>query len=794
MKTVFQESVKIDQPMKKTTLLLFLLFSVLVFSQKKTTYTIGTLLDNQTAELTPLVQKLQTEIQAVVGEDATINFPKERILVNDYSVEKARQNYNQLLNDDTDIILAFGSLNNQIINALATYEKPVILFGAVNKDMSTLDFSKTTSGIHNFTYLVESRSYLEDLKKFKTLTGFKELGIVIEKPLLDLLPWEATFDKELQELEATYKLIPFENTADIIGNLEGIDAVYLAGGFFLSQEENRQLAEAFIARKLPSFTSNGVDDVEAGIMATNQSDETLGQFFRRIALTVESYINGTPLAELPVYIDYAPRLTINYNTADLVNVPIKYSLISETDFVGENKNAISEKQYGLLTVIDDALKENLGLRSTGKDVELAVQDVKSAKSNYLPSITASGTGTYVDPNLAEISNGQNPEFSTSGNITLNQTLFSESANAGIAIQKNLQKAQQENFNAAELDVIFNASNAFFNTLILKANTRIQVQNLQLTKRNLQIAEQNFEAGQSGKSDVLRFRSQMAQNTQGMVEAINQMQQGFIALNQVLNNPVDLEIDVEDVDLGSGVFEKYNYDELTNLLDDPTLRDPFIDFLIEEAYANAPELQSLKYNIAATERNIKLNGPGRFLPTLSLQGQYNETFSRSGAGSTAPQGFALVDNNYNVGLSLSIPIVNRNQNNINKKTALIQKEQLEINTLDTELAIAVNVRNGVLNLVNQVSNIELSKISEETAKESLELTQTSYSNGAVNIVQLLDAQNNYLNAQLSRVNATYNFLISSLQLERFLGYYFLLNSDEDNDAFRQRFFEFLNTRN
>ncbi|MEM7382089.1 MAG: TolC family protein, partial [Bacteroidota bacterium] len=466
----------------------------------------------------------------------------------------------------------------------------------------------------------------------------------------------------------------------------------------------------------------------------------------------------------------------------------------DTDFVGEFINVLSEKRYTLLTTIDDALKNNLNLQSSQKDVELSNQDVKSAVSNYIPSVTASGTGTYIDPDLAEVSNGQNPEFSTTGNITLQQTIFSEAANANISIQKSLLKAQEANFNATELDLIFDAANVYFNSLILKANLQIQSRNLDLTKRNLEIATQNFEAGQAGKSDVLRFRSQMAQNTQSMVEAVNQLEQGFISFNQVLNNPTGMEIDVEDVDMDDEIFSEYNYDQLVSLLDDSTLRDPFIEFLIEEAYKNAPELRVLDYNLEATDRNVKLNSYGRLLPTLALQGQYNRTFSRSGAGSVAPVGFPQVDSNYNLGLSLSIPIINQNLTNINRQTAIIQKEQLEINKENTTLAISANVRNGVLGLVNQLSNISLSQVSEEAAKEALDLTQTSYSSGAVNIVQLLDAQNNYLNAQLARTNAVYNFLLNALQLERFLGYYFLLNSEEDNNAFRQRIFEFLNSRN
>ncbi|MGI9553164.1 MAG: TolC family protein [Aurantibacter sp.] len=780
--------------MKKLLPLVFLFATFLCLSQTKQTYDIGILLDFRTEETDPLLDRLQLEITSVVGEDAIVNFPEENILVNNYSLQKAQDNYDRLLANETDIILAFGPVTNQIVDRVTDHLKPTILFGAINRDFSAIDLTKNTSGIHNLTYLVESESFKEDLTKFKELTNFKKLGIVIEKGLVDILPYEEVYDRELRTLDAEYRLIPFTTVSDITSNLEGIDAVYIAGGFFMTKEENLLLAKTFIDKKLPSFTINGTDDVADGIMATYQTGENLDQFFRRIALSIEAYLNGTPLADLPVYIDYTPRLTLNYNTAESIGVPIKYSLVAETDFVGEFKNVISEKQYNLLTVIDEALKNNLNLQVSGKDVALSTQDFRAAKSNYLPSVTASSTGTYIDPDLAEISGGQNPEFSTAGNISLQQTLFSEAANANIAIQRNLQKAQEEVFSAAELDLIFDASNTFFNTLILKANLQIQKQNLDLTKRNLQIARQNFEAGEAGKSDLLRFRSEMAQNTQAMIEGINQLEQGFVNLNQVLNNPVDMEIDVEDAELDEGIFERYNYEELITLLDDPTLREPFIAFLIQEANKNSPELRSLVHNLSATERNIKLNSYGRLLPTLGLQGSYNHTFSRSGVGSTAPQGVSLLDNNYNVGLSLSIPLINQNLTNINRQTAVIQKEQLEINKENTELAIASNIRSGVLNLANQVSNIALSKISEDTAKEALELTQTSYSNGAVNIVQLLDAQNNYLNAQLASATATYNFLINSLQLERFLGYYFLLNSEEENEGFRQRFFEYLNTRN
>ena len=765
-------------------------FLATFFCYAQKTYNIGILLDQRTKKVDSLIGQLQFQVRAVVGVDAQIRFPKEYLLVNEFDPTRAIQNYNQAANG-VDLVLVFGLVNNNVIGGLDSYPIPTVLFGALNEDLSDLDFSLTQSGIPNFTYLIEKESFNEDLSVFQELTGFKKAGVLLEKPLVEKLSLEGAFDDAFENLNAEYSIIPFDDVRKLEEELEGLDAIYLAGGFLLDKEEVKVLADKFIERKLPSFTSLGVDAVQLGIMGTNQSDDSIDQFFRRIALTVESFVNGESLSELPVFIDYSPRLTINYNTSQLIDVPIKYSLINNTNFVGEPNNKLSKKTFDVLQFIDEVLERNLFILTEEKEVELAGQEIRTAKSNYLPSLTASGTGSHVDPDLAEVSFGQSPEFSTTGNVTLEQILFSESANANIRIQKKLKKAQEEAYNSVVLDIIFDAYNAYFNVLILKVNVQIQMRNLELTRQNLKIAEQNFEAGQSGKSDMLRFQSQLAQDTQAVIEAINQLEQGFIAINQLLNYNLDTELDIADVDM-EGVFKEYNYEQLVNLLDSPVSREPFIDFLTQEGKKNAPELKSLKYNIEAVDRNLKLNSAGRFLPTVALRGQYNRTFSRNGAGSTAQPGFDLLDDNYNVGVSVSIPLINRNQTNINRQINIIQKDQLDLNRTNTELAIDGNIRRTVLNVVNQVSNIELSKVSEEAAEEALNLTQTSYSSGAVTVIQLIDAQNNYLNAQLASASALYNFLINTLQLERFLGSYFLLNSEEENAQFNRRFVEFLNS--
>ena len=780
--------IQTNHPMRYIATLLFCICVNLFSNSQTKNFQIGYLLDKTSPDIERLLDELSNEISAVVGEDAIIEFSKSNRLVNNFDKSLALKHYNTLLQNETDIIIAFGIVNNAVISQLGTYSKPIIVFGALSAELFK-EVPETTN-IPNYTSIITTQSYTEDITLFKKLANPKTIGVAIEKAFMDNLPITKTFDAIGNDLDVNFKMIPFENINDITSNLDNIDAVYLAGGFYLSDDEIAQLANIFIDKQLPSFSTNQVKDVVNGILATNHDQSEINQFFRRIALTIESVVNGEELSGLQTRMDSKTNLTINYNTAEKIGLPLKYSLIATTSFVGDPQEIVADKIYNLVGVMQEAIAENLELQAVEQDIRLTEKDIQIAKSDYLPNITANATGSYVDPDLAEVSNGQNPELSTSGNLTLQQTVFSEAANANISIQKSLRQAQQENYNSEALNTVFNTATAYFTALILKANLAIQAQNLELTKYNLKIAEENFEAGQSGKADVLRFRSEMAQNTQQTVEAINQLEQGYYTLNLLLNNPIDTKIDVEEAELNTGIYSNYNYEQLGQFLDDPTLREPFVKFLIQEAMANAPELKALEYNIEATERSERLFGAGRFLPTLALQGQYNYEFSRSGLGTDFPMGFpAVPEGFYTVGLSVSLPIFNQNKQNLNQQIASIQKEQLEINKVNVSLNIEKNINDAVLELINQISNIQLSRVFEETAKEALDLTQTSYASGAVNIVQLLDAQSNYLQAQLASANANYNYLQTAMQLERSLGLFFLLQDESEREKFKQRFLEF-----
>ena len=771
----------------------FFLFFITVtsFSQTKV-YDIGFLLDKSSNAIDVRLNDLENEIKAVIGEDAIIQYSDANRLINDFDIDLALKNYQTLLDNETDIIIAFGTLNNLMLTKQGNFPKPTILFGNVSQDLIDKPHFNNLKSIENFTAIITLQSYEEDLELLKELVNPRKVGVLIEESFLNYGNIDSTVEKLESKLDLELEVIPFASVDDILNNLDEMDAVYLLGGYYFSDSDIHKLADALIDRKIPSFTTTPINDVELGLLATSHDQTEVNQFFRRIALNVESIINEKEFPEIASLLELDKKLTININTANKLGLHLKYSLIVTTNIIGDATDLVADKKYTLVDVMQEAIEENLQLKTNKQDVLISEKDTQLAKSEYLPDVFVSATGDYVDPELAETANGQSPEWSTAGNVTLNQTIYSQAASANITIQKALQQAQQENYNSEELNTIFSASGAYFNALIYKANYKVQSQNLDLTKTNLQIATHNFEAGLTGKSDVLRFRSELTQNIQDLIIALNNMEQGFYELNKVLNNPIDSKIDVEDTELLEGSFQGYIYRQLAEFLDSPELRKTFVDFLIQEALGNAPELKALDYNLIATERAEKLYSVGRFIPTLGLQGQYNYTFNRTGAGSTFPTFLTPPPNGYYyVGVNLSLTVFKKNKQNINKQIATIQSDQINLSKDDLKLTIEKSINDAILQLVNEISNIELSKVFEETSKEALELTQTSYANGAVNIVQLLDAQNNYLEAQLSVSTATYNYLYGLMELERYLGTYFLLQTEDEHAEFLQRFIEFTN---
>ena len=770
--------------MKK--LLILLLLPCIAFQVQAQTraYQIGMMLDYRTPVGDSLLMQLKHEIFRVVGEDAEIILSDQYTLVNGANIAQAQADYQQLLDAPVDAILVLGTMGELALADISSFARPTVIYG----DYHLRDVTDQGESRENVIHLLEQPTITNDLNELHRLTNFQRVGVVVANPYAQALDFGATLDKITGDLGAEYQLITYDRFQEVQSSLDGIDALYLTGAYLEDGEAINTLASVLQERKIPSMTTGGVIHLRQGLMATTTPRSAFDQIVRNVSLAVDAFVQGEPLPDTPVVLDYGPQLTMNFNVAEVVGVDIPYSSVDYTDFIGNANRLTPAQTFDLPSFLVMVLGENLSFQGAAQEVRLKSQDLKTAKSNYLPTLTARSSSEYVSPEFAEASFGQNAEFQTVGNVSLNQTLFSPQANANIAIEKNLLNVQEQRLSVSELDLVLDASNAYYNTLLAKSAVNIQAGNLRLTKTNYEVARQNYEAGQTNKSDLLRLESRLALDKQQMVQAINRLEQALLVLNQLVNNPLQKKIDIEDIAVGNGFFHDFDYAAFERLLDSDVTRERFVQFLAEESSKNSPELKALAHLDEVTNLQLKLFGPQRLLPTVGVEAGYINFLDRRGTGSQI-EGFNFPNDYYTVGLGISIPIINGNRNNISHQRAKIQKDQISLNALDTKQSLETAVRNVTFEVINQMATIKLTRETERTAKEALALIQDAYSNGAVSVVQLFDVQNTYLQAQISRTQADYGYLMSVTNLERIIAHYSALSSEKSNQELKQRFLTF-----
>jgi len=83
------------------------------------------------------------------------------------------------------------------------------------------------------------------------------------------------------------------------------------------------------------------------------------------------------------------------------------------------------------------------------------------------------------------------------------------------------------------------------------------------------------------------------------------------------------------------------------------------------------------------------------------------------------------------------------------------------------------------------SIRLTREAALAAEKNLKLVTDSYIHGIKTIIDLLDAQNQYLNAKLEAANAVYNFLIDFMGVQRAMGEFVIFMPQDERAKWMER---------
>jgi len=755
---------------------------------------IGVVFDGRENKNNPFVSLLRDELNALLGSKYNIRMDDRFILPSGWSAEAINNNYNRLVSDpDINIIIAAGAITGSIVSRKEPYKKPVIAIGMIDPVVQGVTPGKNnTSGIHNLTYIMGNRSIVKDLETFHEVYPYKRLGFAYFGELNKTITREGHDIIDILMIKNRSKIIkiPIKNSIDeVFSFLDQVDALYISYLGKFEGKEKIDLIHKLNEQKIPTFGAS-IADTRSGILAAMAPEDVIIKLIRRISLNVEAILEGTDPAQLNVLTEFENKLTINIKTAKAIDFSPKFTILAQAQLINEHF-IDAERKVSLVDVMKEAIQTNLDLKVSETYIQSAAQDISKAKTDYYPSFSADLTGVVIDDKRAQKSNGTLAERTTTGSVSGTQLIYSDQVLGNIASQKDLYQASQLDHENTELDIVLSATEAYFKILKAKTSRKILKDNIELIKRNLKTAEQREVIGYSGRSDVLRWKSQLATTSTELLAAGQEVILAKNDLNRILNRSQDELFHIQDTSMDDHIFSKFNVDSIATYIDNQKSLDAFTRFFIGQSIGNSVQIDSLDKKISSIERSIAALKRKHYMPTVSFTASQDHVFTRNGDGSDVA-GVDPVDNPWTAGVYLNLPFYDGGVSSIEVKKNLIEISRVKKQQLILSQDIEKNARSAISDAMVKMVNLELSRQAAMFAKQSLELVQDAYAEGTVSVVELADAQNNALTGDLNAISSVYEYLISLFRMERVYGRFSLLLPVDNRESLTKKFKEYYDT--
>ncbi|NIM15855.1 MAG: TolC family protein [Candidatus Aminicenantes bacterium] len=767
-------------------ILIFLSMVFFSFGQTKKKLTIGVVIDGYWYRNDEVMEMFKKEIFDLLAGEYDVKFSKDNIIVGDWTAQSAKAGLDRWLKDpNIDVVLAMGMLASNEVCRRPHLEKPVIAPFVVDALLQGLPRKGKGTGIKNLNYLVSLHSVAEGLNYLKKLVDFDTVvflsGDFIKKDY-PMLVQRGESIRQIMGID-TETIWVGKSADEVISKLRpDMQAIYMPPLIHISRADFKRIVAELNRLKIPSFSHMGDTDIDDGVLASIHRRVNFLRLARRVALNIQRILMGEDAGTLPVEFRTETQLTINMETARQIGVYPTWDVVTEAELVNEEETV--GETLTLMDAVNRAIKSNLELLSKQIEFRAGKQDIRLAAANLLPHIDISGLGVKIDKDRASASFGTAAENTLSGSATLTQLIFSEPASANLSIQKHLQRSRDAELNQVTLDISLSAAAAYLNVLRAKALERVQKDNLKKTRSNLQLARVRQSLGAGSASEVYRWDAQYAASQIQFENAQAQREIAEIHLNRVLHRPLRERFNITDAGLDSPFLTSKD-ERFFSFIDNQWTLNLFTDFMAEYGVKHAPELAQLDAVIAAKKRYLKSTRHKFYLPTIALQAGVTNYFSKTGSGTETSDISNLFptfnmaqleaigslfperpdDLDWNIGVQLSFPLFSGGEKAAEHKKVKIELTKLETDRQMLAEMLEQRIRTAIRLVGTSGSRILLAQKSAKAAAKTLELVTDAYSRGAVSILDLIDAQNAQLAANLAVANARYDFLLDVFNGQR-----------------------------
>jgi outer membrane protein len=294
------------------------------------------------------------------------------------------------------------------------------------------------------------------------------------------------------------------------------------------------------------------------------------------------------------------------------------------------------------------------------------------------------------------------------------------------------------------ELVLSVKRAYFDVLKAKMLLEIQKEALKRADEQLKIAETRYELGAASYSDVLKAKVQYGDVELGLISAENTVKLAKSTLNSWMGQDVNAPIDVEE-NLTVPEFE-YSYENA-----------------LGEAMKKSPDVKKAEFDLHSARAQLGM-ARSTFLPYLNFYGSY----SWDNADLDEIKYIRRRDYNWTLSAYVSFNIFDNFTKNYNLSYAKASRKSAEENFNQKKRDVALELKQAFLNVQEAEQKIDLTKKKVESAEEDLDLVQEKYNLGSASILELLDAEVSFKEAESDRVEAFYDYNLAIAEFEKAVG--------------------------
>lgn len=394
-----------------------------------------------------------------------------------------------------------------------------------------------------------------------------------------------------------------------------------------------------------------------------------------------------------------------------------------------------------VVALDEAVQRALAVQpamvQARGDLRNASASLRSAYGAFLPNVTISGVATRGNVGRIDGATGRPipPEYSFTAGYGANLVLF---AGLDRVFERSAAAATRDAADAGTLDqrfqVTLQTKQLFYDALARQELVRVADAQVRRAGQQHQIAVDKLRAGSATRSDSLRSTVDLGNARLALLQG-----QANLATSEAnLGRQIGLDTPVRA------------------LRDSALPLPPDTAALRTEALSRAPAVERATAEARAASAQLSA-ARAQYLPTVTV------AFSDNYQGSDPP-----LDRFWNWRFGLSWTVFNGFNREQQQVSASAQRDLAQARAADARRQVNAQLTQQLATLFTAHTQIDISRANVAAATEDLRVQQERYRVGAGTILDLLTSQESLTQAEVSLVQALFDYLLARAQLEALVG--------------------------